>query len=249
MHGIDSAHYSLGGRGMNKKLIRFKVLCWLFVGVQLLLALFTLHDVATAQGVGLYLALQKGSPDRLPFDICVDVCGMICLILVLLIPYLLLQHRGADALLRLEISYFALVPALSMAMLVHLFDGHNLLRVSFVWEDTSHLLFGYVREAVPLLLLLGALYIKSGFSLKKWHKRVFLVLGVLILGMCFLPELASLLQNVAYYLLVVIAYDWWESLYATEKNGASRAILWLIFVLLLGRGCFKMLDLTSHYSL
>lgn len=234
---------------MKRKLININIIYWLLIGLQLLLALFALHDVATAQGVGLFLALQKGSPDRLSYDILVDVIGMISLILVLVIPYLLLRHRRAESLLRLVIAYFAFMPILSIATLVHLFDGHNLFLVAFDWENNVNLLSGLVRDAAPVLILLGALYKKRGFRVKQWHWIAFIIQGILGLGMCLLPELSVLLLSMMYYLLVIIAYDWWENLYAVEKNVALKIIFWLVFVHLLGRGGFKMLDLTSHYRL
>lgn len=234
---------------MKRKISIMNIIIILIIGMLLVLALFTLHDVSTAQGVGLYLALQKGSQNRMPYDIFIDIVGMVALLLVILIPFFRLKHRSVESLLRFMSAYFAFMPVLSMATMIHLFDGHNLLMIGFDWESNLNYLSGLVREVAPVFILLEAFYKKSDLCIKRWHWIVFAVQGVFVLGMCFLPKLAFLLWFMIYYMLLIVAYDWWEDLYVTEKQTALKVIFWVVFILFLCRGCFKMLDLTSHYTL
>ena len=56
----------------------------------LLLVLYTLHDMQTAEGAGLYLSILYGQSNRTPFDILVDIMGMLLLLALLLLPCLML---------------------------------------------------------------------------------------------------------------------------------------------------------------
>ena len=46
----------------------------------------TLHDMQTAEGAGLYLAIKAGAEDRRMYDFAVDAAGMLCLLVLLLLP-------------------------------------------------------------------------------------------------------------------------------------------------------------------
>ena len=215
----------------------------------LLLAVVTMLDVERAQGVGLYLAMQLGQAERLPFDVLVVVGGAVLLGLVLGLPFLLLKHRGVQSFFRLAACYFAFMPILSLAMLIHLFDGHNLLVWEFDWEMGLANLANFLRETAPVLFILCWSYTRNGFSLKKWHKVLLVVQAVSVAGMLFLPELSGVLLFMAFYLLLLVAYDWWESILEENAVLSTRIITWLIFAVLYGKGCCRMLELMSKYHL
>lgn len=232
---------------MEKKVLHINYLMLPLTVVLLLLALISMHDVATAQGVGLYLSIQWGKTDRVPFDVLVDVCGMGWLLLALVFPYRLLAHRGAKAFFRLTAGYFAFLPILSPAMLVHLFDGHNLFVVEFGWENSFDLLSNFCREAGPIMILLWMLYNKAGFSRKSWHVILVALQGVCAVGMLFLPELSWALMYIAFYLLLIVAYDWWENLLVGQNALYLKILNWLILGVFFGRGCYRLLDMMSHF--
>ena len=121
--------------------------------LQLVLAIKTWHDVAVAQGAGLYYAMQVGSQDRLPYDIIVDICGLVGYLIAIILPPVLLARKSLKALFRFEAAYLAFMPFLYPAMLVHLFDGHSLLAVEFDLFWNANLLFSFVREVVPLVFI------------------------------------------------------------------------------------------------
>ena len=116
---------------MSKKIKNLNILFLIPILGLFLLAYLTLHDLATAQGIGLYLALLQGQEERGRFDLLVDVVGMLLLLTVLVLPCILLKHQRTDSLLRLMTVYFAMLPSIGMGTLVHLFDGHPLWRVAF----------------------------------------------------------------------------------------------------------------------
>ena len=234
---------------MKKRLLQWNPLGIFFTTALLLLALVTMLDVERAQGVGLYLAMLQGRADRLPFDVLVVVCGMMLLMLALALPFVLLRHRGVQAFFRLSAGYFAFMPILSLAMLVHLFDGHSLLVWSYDWEKGLANLANFSREAAPALFILCWLYKRNGFRLKRWHVVLFAVQVFSVVGMLFLPELTGILLHSAFYLLLVVAYDCWENILAKNTMLSTRIISWLIFAVFYGRGCSRMLELMSQYHL
>lgn len=209
----------------------------------------TMLDVERAQGVGLYLAMQLGQTERLPFDVLVVVCGMVLLLLVLGIPFVLMKHSGVPAFFRLCAGYFAFMPILSLAMLIHLFDGHNLLVWEFDWEAGLANLANFLRETAPVLFILCWLYKRNGFRVKRWHVILLTVQAVGILGMLFLPELAQVLLYSAFYLLLLVAYDWWENILLKNTMLSTKIVSWLIWAVFYGRGCCRMLELMSQYHL
>lgn len=234
---------------MVKKLFTHKIWIVLLIAVELLLALATLHALAYAQGIGLYYAMQKGAADRAPYDRMADVCGMLALLFVLVCPFVLLKHRSVASFLRLTATYFAFMPVLNMGILVHLFDGHNLLVVSHEVDRNMNLWSGFPKEVVPVMFLLGGLYVSKGLSVKKWHK-VLLITGVfLAVAVLFLPELSDVLLHLMSYLLVIVAFDWWERVFAEKKETYENVLMWLIFAVFFARGCYRMLEILEVYPI
>lgn len=233
---------------MKKRIINYKYGIWLLLIMQLVLVGVTIHDVATAQGVGLYVAIQAGSRDRMSFDLLIDVCGILALLLILLIPFKLLRHHSVDSLFRFQTMYLAFIPTLDMAVLVHLLDGQNLFVLNFEWNKSLTLLSMFVREVIPVMILLYYFYQKGGKRLKKWHKVLLVAEGLIGIGMHLLPELSDVLLHTTVYLLIILAYDWWEEL-PEERMLSEKVMIWLIIGVLYCRGCFKMLELMSLYQL
>ena len=83
----------------------------------------TLHDMQTAEGAGLYLAIKAGAEDRRMYDFAVDAAGMLCLLMLLLLPCLLQKRLRPAPFLRFASASLAFLPVVSMALLVHLADG------------------------------------------------------------------------------------------------------------------------------
>ena len=234
---------------MKKRLLRWNTVVVTLIAAMMLLALVTMLDVERAQGVGLYLAMQAGQSERLPFDVLVVVCGMVLLLLALGLPFVLLKHHSVQSFFRLCVGYFAFMPILSLAMLVHLFDGHSLLVWKFDWEMGLANLSNFLRETAPALFILCWLYKEKGFRIKKWHVVFLAVQAVGVVGMLFLPELAGILMHSAFYLLLLPAYDWWENILAKNSMLSTKIISWLIFAVFYGKGCCRMLELMSQYHL
>ena len=72
------------GKGLRKRYAE-----WIqALSALLLIAIagLTLHDMQTAEGAGLYLAIKAGAEDRRMYDFAVDAAGMLCLLVLLLLP-------------------------------------------------------------------------------------------------------------------------------------------------------------------
>lgn len=209
---------------------------------------YTLNDLGTAQGIGLYLAMQCGSENRLPFDIGVDAVGVILFLAVLIIPCVLLKHRTVDSLFRITATYLAFMPAISMGILVHLFDGHDLWPVKFDWQIGLNYLCDFAQVIIPIVFVLGYFYKDSGFRMKGWHKILLIAIPVLFVGVISLPELSPVLLQVIYYLGLLVSFDWWESIYIKAEK-YEKTVLWIVFGLFCCRGCLRMFELINAYHL
>ena len=233
---------------MRGKWINLNTLFLMPIAGIIILAGITLHDVATAQGIGLYFSILAGNVDRIGYDLAVDIIGMIALLLVLILPGILLKHRGIDSLLRFAAVYFSFMPAISLGYLAHLFDGHSLWMFEFDWQINLNHLVSFLQIVIPAMFILGFFYIQHGMVIKKWHKC--LLYSCILLGACalFMPELSDVAFQIIYYFLAIIAFDWWEILYSKAVL-FEKVILWLIFVVFYCRGCLQMLELMSAFHL
>ncbi len=234
---------------MKQKLIILRVGVVALVVVQLVLAMLTLYDVATAKGIGLYFSILSGNDNKVFFDRLSVTCGMLALIAVLLIPYLLLQHKGIKALCRMTILFFAFMPVLDIGMLVHLGDGHPLLVFAPDWQRGWTFLSSYLREILPALIVLVFLYKERHQRFVGWHRIVFGIEMLLSICVFVMPQLAELAGYISCYLLVVLAYDWWEKVEQRDDGVAERVIRECLLALIYGRGILKMIDLMIHSTL
>lgn len=109
------------GKGLGKRCAGW--IQALFAVALIILAGLTLHDMQTAEGTGLYLAIKAGAQDRRMYDLAVDGAGMLCLLGLLLLPCLLLKRLNTASFLRFLSACLAFLPVASTARLVHLADG------------------------------------------------------------------------------------------------------------------------------
>ena len=113
----------------------------------------TLHDMQTAEGAGLYLAIKAGAEDRRMYDFAVDAAGMLCLLLLLLLPCLLQKRLRPAPFLRFASASLAFLPVVSMALLVHLADGTEemALRQAISMGQPGAALLEWLGELLPAL--------------------------------------------------------------------------------------------------
>lgn len=113
----------------------------------------TLHDMQTAEGAGLYLAIKAGAEDRRMYDFAVDAAGMLCLLMLLLLPCLLQKRLRPAPFLRFASASLAFLPVVSMALLVHLADGTEemALRQAISMGQPGAALLEWLGELLPAL--------------------------------------------------------------------------------------------------
>lgn len=221
-----------------------------------LLALYTLHDLQTAEGAGLYLSMIFGQSQRTLFDILVDIMGMLLLFAMLLLPCLLLRHMGTASFFRFMSVYLAFMPIVHPGNVVHLgsaflnmslrqniLDG-KLLQVLFV--DCAPA-FDTLKFTLPLLLLLHAM--RKMLKLKPFEKSKLFAISIFILFVLYLlfGETAETTLYLLNYLLVVWCFAEWEVLCKYSTPFADWSII--LFMGCMLRGIYRMLELISHAHL
>lgn len=234
---------------MREKVANSNLYAFFLVLAQLGLVVLTWHDMAVAQGVGLYLSMEAGADNRLIFDLAADVWCALSFVIAILLPVLVLKLKQPMQVLRFVSAYLAFMPILRPAMLVHLFDGHSLWTIHLDVTIGLNMLFGFLREVVPLLFLLAILCKMSGYVAPKWHVVVWIAEALLCVGMFILPELSEVCRFVMYYLLAVLAFERWEKLLEKKRVFWEKIMVWLVFALLYFRGCEKMLTLMANHHL
>ncbi len=241
----------------QEKLNRYQNLLFLICSaIALGLAFYTLHDMQTAEGAGLYLSILYGQTNRVPFDILVNIMGMLLFLALLLLPCLLLEHLSHASFFRLLAVYLALIPTAHPGNAVHLSNAlfnlsfresilqGNFLKILFV-ECVP--VFETLKLILPFLLLLtfmnSTLHI-SGFQKKKIWLPCILVLFILYLLFDCIAETTLYLLH---YFLIVWCFGEWE---ATCKH-SPRFANWsmILFIGCLLRGVYRMLELISHAHL
>lgn len=139
------------GKGLRKRYAE-----WIqALSALLLIAIagLTLHDMQTAEGAGLYLAIKAGAEDRRMYDFAVDAAGMLCLLMLLLLPCLLQKRLRPAPFLRFASASLAFLPVTSMALLVHLADGTEemALRQAISMGQPGAALLEWLGELLPAL--------------------------------------------------------------------------------------------------
>nr|WP_300834671.1 hypothetical protein [uncultured Acetatifactor sp.] len=139
------------GKGLRKRYAE-----WIqALSALLLIAIagLTLHDMQTAEGAGLYLAIKAGAEDRRMCDFAVDAAGMLCLLVLLLLPCLLQKRLRPAPFLRFASASLAFLPVTSMALLVHLADGTEemALRQAISMGQPGAALLEWLGELLPAL--------------------------------------------------------------------------------------------------
>ena len=139
------------GKGLRKRYAE-----WIqALSALLLIAMagLTLHDMQTAEGAGLYLAIKAGAEDRRMYDFAVDAAGMLCLLVLLLLPCFLQKRLRPAPFLRFASASLAFLPVTSMALLVHLADGTEemALRQAISMGQPGAALLEWLGELLPAL--------------------------------------------------------------------------------------------------
>lgn len=214
------------------------------------LALYTLHDLQTAEGAGLYLSIISGQSQRIYFDILADLAGMLLLLTALLLPCLLLRHFKMVSFFRILSVYLAIMPVVRPGNVVHLSDAflNMSLRPVILEGNLGQLLFvecapvfDAFKITLPFLVLLFAIN-------KSKRGKVFIpcILALLLLYLL-VGEIAETTLYLIYYLLLIWCFAEWED--GCERSPRLADWSSIVFIGCLLRGIYRMLALTSLASL
>ena len=214
-----------------------------------LCCLYALHDMQTAQGIGLFFSMQLGMSNRLPMDVAVDVLGMVAFALLIYLPCVKLQHKSVAAFLRLLIVYVAVVPQLSLASVLALVQRYEPV---YIWDigllnglwQWFYSAASFLQVWIPAFVVLAALAKANECTvIAGWQKRILRIQAVLLLVLLCMPSAENVILYLCGYLGVLVAFDCWERL--MEENAKVAAWLSVPFALLLLRGIYRILILVS----
>lgn len=246
---------------------------WILACISLGLFAFlfvAIHDVQSAQGVGLFLSMKAGAADRLPFDLAVDVAAVFGAAVLVLIPCLLLKWRSLASVLRLFIAFLGFMPVLDLAQLVHLIMGNTkpelsaALRSGDLWTafiEGAEFSVSLLQMIIPMLVLLLAVSFFDGNGkndsvdcqnggqnvIKRWYFVALIIGAVAEICVFLFPNMAFLLCFVMAYVILLIMFDLWEKLVVIYPGLGTWG--WILFGGLGLRGIYRLLELMSAFKL
>lgn len=225
----------------------------LVIGITFLFCAFTLHDIQSSQGVGLYLSMQFGQNNVLLFNLLVDCLGMLLLFIATFLPCLCMKRLQTDSVFRFFSVYLAMIPTIRPASLVHL--GNTLANLTIRQISAAEKPFAalldslfdaaqLLRTLLPFLLVL--VWINRTTATEKWKKWQ---IGILIAEVFFVilnilfPALSTETAYFMNYLLVVWGFYEWEKVCDRFPRFSSWGMIlfggcWL-------RGIYRMIELMS----
>lgn len=229
---------------------RCRIILALIVILTLGLYLVAYHDMQTADGVGLYLAMKAGAESRLPYDVLCDVLRLAGLLAMLVISCVLTRNKNLSSFSRLLFAWLAFMPIFSMAEVLH-FPDEAILHMSFaesgLWEHfqigESELLATFCVW-IPMICLLFAANRLSGNKIReKWYLPVVAVQMISAGAILIMPGWASLFREVICYLLLLMCFDLWEkwlheNVQLQKWSSALFGLMWL-------RGIWRLMELMS----
>lgn len=228
-----------------------KVLMVFALFASTLLAFYTLHDVQTAHGAGLYLSMVFLQSSRTPFDLGVDLVGILLFLLVLSFPMFFNKTKGLPCFFRFFAVYLAFMPVVDPGQVVHLPEAFTHIHLreslqtgnwgSFFFTDLTPV-FELCKFLLPFLILLWALVNNLPNKPKKSFLPLFLSLGMLFC-FCLFGNVADTFFYFACYFLILMCFQFWEVL--CRESSAFAAWSNVLFYGCLLRGIYRMLVLVS----
>ena len=229
----------------------------LVIGISFLLCLLTLHDMQTAQGVGLYVSMQLQQDNVSVWNLLVDCVGMLLLFLVLFLPCLGLKRLQFDSFFRFMTVYLAFIPTIRPASLVHL--GNTLATLTtgtiFSAENPWVALLDRVAELMPLLCCILPLWLilrrihETAEPAKpaKWQFVILCAIVIFMILHLLFPALATETAYFVYYMLLILCFYEWEEICRRFPAFSNWGMIlfggcWL-------RGVYRMLELMSISNL
>lgn len=229
-----------------------KFIMFASIALTFVLALYTLHDLQTAEGAGLYLSITFSHPTRTICDIIVDVVGMFLFFIAIFLPTILLKYKSVESFFRLFSIYLAFMPIVHPGNVVHLINAFQNLSIrtnlsdgnflKYLFQDLSPI-FGIIKAFLPFLLLvytINRLTHTKKTSIPKW---VFILLILLLLCFCLFENVADLFLYLICYTLILWCFQELESLCRSITRFAAwnNIIIWGCLL----RGIYRMLALIS----
>ncbi len=197
-------------------------------------AMSGVHEMQTAEGIGLYFSTIAGG-DRGFFDVLTDLLAGLVLLLLVIVPCVLMGHGKLPAVFRFLTGFLAFMPSLSISYLIHLFDEGGR-------GGSPDFLLKTLGLEVPFafFLLMGVGCFESAW--KKWYGITGAAAAVL--GLCSIWE-TELFGFLLVYAVLLICFDAWERLIRLCPR--LEIYGWILFGGLWLRAVYRILLLKSLY--
>lgn len=218
-----------------KKLLYFLTNC-----ILLALCVYAIHDMQTAQGVGLYFASKIGC-NRLIFDIVTDAVFTLLLVLLLLIPQFARLSANKGRVARFFLLFVAFMPSVRCDYVFSLFFNPSVYDEGLAATDwISEILNAYSILVPVLVLSFGfALTIKgTGYTFADTLLPA--ISAILMLPGLFVPAVNTACLFVGAYLLLMVIYHMLE-----KANFESK---WFNLFLFLA-SVYRILTVTAAWNL
>ncbi|MBQ7765326.1 MAG: hypothetical protein IJ397_00610 [Lachnospiraceae bacterium] len=218
----------------------------------ILFAFWALHDIQTAQGAGLYLALMQNAPDRQPYDLLIDSLGGLGMVLTTLLPVIFLKKITPGSYLRFLCIYLAFVPMINPGTLVHINEQFSQWKLC-TFSSFTDILHSFASLADLLVIILPLLLILLTFSAKedklqlKIHSKVLLIITAVMSAIYVLfPGISEYSLFLAYFCMVILLFEEGEKL--QERMSSKKWLIWLLYILCGLKGIYRIIMLlqTTH---
>lgn len=215
------------------------------------LALLAYHDLQTAQGAGLYLALLQNADNRVPYDLFMDAVGCLGLLVTTILPLIFLKKCNPGAYLRFLCLYLAFIPIINPGDIVHI--GQRITNWT-LQKDLSFLSLLYALNPfmtmmialVPLLLVLLAFCAEGETLYCKKYRMILLFLSCVMTVMYVLfPGFGEYPTFLSYFFVILVVFDTAEELWMRSDKDRK---LWLLYLLCGLKGIYHIIMLlqTTH---
>lgn len=204
------------------------------------LSFYAIHDLQTAQGLGVFFS-NAASFDAVFFlNIIVDLGFFFFLALYIAIPLISTKNKTLEDVFHFMLLYLAFIPTTRPDDWLHFLQGT-------LEKDTVSFARNLMRIAEPfrfflpaLILCFGYYSIIKGKSAKKWHLSLLIISLLLLIIVLFSPELCFLCLFLSMYFGIILMFDLLKS-----SGFSSKAFT----ILLMFTSLYRIISATAHWTM
>lgn len=175
------------------------------------------------------------------------IISLICLVPMIILPYLWSSKKDAFSLLTFSTLFFAFIPSFNPSFWEGRFEG----TMEFVFSKIVVLrsLSLISKELIILIVVMACLLVAEGIRLKRSH-WIFVAFACLsLLVALFLPAMTDFFTYVASYLFIVVAYYLLDKLTQSYTAKYEDIFLKILLLIIYFKGMYELLLLINAYAI